>query len=183
MGTPLKIDIHTHILPEKWPDLKKRCGCGGFMRLDHHKPCCARMMVDDKFFREVERNCWNPHVRMHEGGQVQALRAVPVMFSYRAQARHALYFSMLLNDHIPSVCHDFPTRFLGLGTLPLQYEKLSLQELERYKEAGSKGVQIGLHENDWKLNAPELSTVFDKKAKLLSGNALEWLGMESKNFL
>ncbi|HEX2899525.1 MAG TPA: hypothetical protein VHS96_07375, partial [Bacteroidia bacterium] len=46
MEAPLKIDIHTHILPEKWPDLKEKYGYGGFVRLDHHKPCCARMMMD-----------------------------------------------------------------------------------------------------------------------------------------
>ena len=27
----LKIDIHTHILPENWPSLKERYGYGGFV--------------------------------------------------------------------------------------------------------------------------------------------------------
>ncbi|MDX1389826.1 MAG: amidohydrolase, partial [Acidobacteriota bacterium] len=52
MAAPsLKIDIHTHILPEKWPDLEKRYGYGGFVRLEHHAPGCARMMIGDKGFR------------------------------------------------------------------------------------------------------------------------------------
>ena len=42
-----KVDIHTHILPEKWPDLRERYGYGGFFRLEKYKPCCARMMVDN----------------------------------------------------------------------------------------------------------------------------------------
>lgn len=29
-GYMLKIDFHTHILPENWPDLKERYGYGGF---------------------------------------------------------------------------------------------------------------------------------------------------------
>mgnify|MGYP001409094601 CR=1 FL=1 len=29
------LDLHTHILPERWPDLAERYGCGGWMRLDH----------------------------------------------------------------------------------------------------------------------------------------------------
>ena len=62
----LKIDIHTHILPENWPDLKERYGYGGFMQLEHCGTGCARMMMDGKHFRDIESNCWDPHVRISE---------------------------------------------------------------------------------------------------------------------
>ena len=62
----LTIDIHTHILPEKMPDWASRFGYGGFVQLEHHKPCCAKMMIDGKFFREIEDNCWSAEKRMHE---------------------------------------------------------------------------------------------------------------------
>ncbi|MDW8297694.1 MAG: amidohydrolase, partial [Raineya sp.] len=62
----LKIDIHTHIIPEHLPDLKKRYGYAGFVNLDHHKPGCARMMIDGKFFREIYANCWDAEVRLKE---------------------------------------------------------------------------------------------------------------------
>ena len=45
-----KIDLHTHILPEKWPDLRDRSGYCGWVRLEHYKPCCARMLIDDPTF-------------------------------------------------------------------------------------------------------------------------------------
>ena len=41
------IDIHTHIIPEHLPRWREKFGYGEFVWLQHHKPCCARMMVDD----------------------------------------------------------------------------------------------------------------------------------------
>jgi aminocarboxymuconate-semialdehyde decarboxylase len=166
-----KVDIHTHILPEKWPDLRERYGYGGFIRLEHHKPCCARMMMDDRFFREIQSNCWDPQQRIYECNHhkvgVQVLSTVPVMFSYWARPEHALDLSKMLNDHIASVVADYPDRFVGLGTLPMQAPDLAVLELERcVKELGLAGVQIGSHVNNWNLDAPELFPVFQVAEEL-----------------
>lgn len=163
MASPLTIDIHTHILPKTWPDLKERYGYGGFIRLEHHKPCCARMIMDDKAFREIEHNCWDADVRNAEGlaagCHVQVLSTVPVMFSYWAKPEDTLDLSRILNDHIAGICRDFPHRYVGLATLPMQAPKLAIRELERCMlELGMAGIQIGTHINDWNLDRPE---VFD----------------------
>ena len=101
---PVKIDLHTHILPRDWPDLDAKYGYGGFVRLDHHKPCCARMMVGDKFFRNINDNVWDPPRRIEEmdaaGVSMQVLSTVPVMFSYWAKPSDGLDLSRRLNDHI-----------------------------------------------------------------------------------
>jgi aminocarboxymuconate-semialdehyde decarboxylase len=166
----LKIDIHTHILPENIPNFKEKFGYGGFINLDHHKPCCARMMVDDKFFREVEDNCWNAETRMKEcdgfNVDVQVLSTVPVMFSYWAKPEDCLELSVFLNDHIAGIVKKYPKRFIGLGTIPLQSPELAIKELERCMEIGLAGVQIGSHVNDWNLNAPELFPVFEAAEQL-----------------
>lgn len=162
---PLSVDIHTHILPEKWPDLKEKYGYGGFIRLEHHKPCAARMMMDDTFFREVEENTWSPTARIADCDRdqvhVQVLSTVPVMFSYWAKAEHTLDLAKLLNDHIAEVVKQYPKRFVGLATLPMQSPDLAIQELERCMEIGLAGVQIGTHINQWNLDAPEVFAVLE----------------------
>ncbi|HMP79415.1 MAG TPA: amidohydrolase family protein [Pirellulaceae bacterium] len=165
------IDIHTHILPRTWPDLAERYGYGGFVKLIHESPGCARMVIDGKDFRTVDENCWSPQVRLREcdrdGVHVQVLSTVPVMFSYWARPRDGLDLSRMLNDHIADVVRDDPDRFLGLGTLPMQDPDLAIGELERCVTIlRMPGVQIGTHVNQWNLNAPELFPVFEAAARL-----------------
>ncbi len=167
----MTIDIHTHILPQNIPDWKEKFGYGGFVTLDHHKPCCAKMMLDDgKFFREIEDNCWDADKRMHECDHhdvdVQVLSTVPIMFNYWAKPKDCLESSIFLNDHIANIVHRFPKRFAGLGTVPMQSPDLAIQELHRCKQIGMRGVQIGSHVNDWNLNDANLFPVFEECEKL-----------------
>lgn len=146
----MKIDLHTHILPRDWPDLDAKYGYNGFVRLDHYKPCCARMMIGDRVFREITDNVWDPLQRIEEcdrdGISMQVLSTVPVMFSYWAKPADALDLSRRLNDHIADVVRDHPERFAGLATIPMQDPDLAAGELERcIRELGLRGAEIGTH--------------------------------------
>ncbi|MBL8798623.1 MAG: amidohydrolase, partial [Planctomycetia bacterium] len=148
-----------------------RYGYGGFVRLEHHGPGCARMMIDGQLFREIADNCWSPRRRLAEckqaGIDVQVLSTVPVMFSYWAKPRDAADLARILNDHLAEVVGKFPQRFVGLGTLPMQAPELAVRELERcVQELGLPGVQIGTHVNGWNLDQPELFPVFEAAQRL-----------------
>lgn len=168
----MKIDIHTHLLPAELPRFAERYGYGGFITLEHHAPCRARMLRDDgKFFREIESNCWDPELRLKEcdaaGVSLQVLSTVPVMFSYWTKPEHGLDLSRFLNDHLASVVRGSPRRFAGLGTVPLQSVPLAVRELERcVRELGLAGVQIGSHVNGTNLGDPALFPFFEAAAEL-----------------
>jgi len=162
----MKIDLHTHILPKSWPDLRERYGYGGFIRLEHIDPCSARMMIDDHPFREVRENCWSPEARLRDcdrnGTSVQVLSTVPVMFSYWAKPEHGYDLARLLNDHLAGVVGEHPSRFAALGTVPMQSADLAVRELDRcVRELRFPGIQIGSHVNGWNLDHPSLFPVFE----------------------
>jgi aminocarboxymuconate-semialdehyde decarboxylase len=161
----LKIDVHTHILPKEIPKWKERFGYGGFITLDHYQPCCARMVRDDGVaFRDVEENCWSSEKRIEEcdatGVNVQVLSTVPVMFSYWAKPQDGAEIARFLNDHIAEIVSKFPLRFIGLGTVPMQDTALAIKELERCRETGLVGVQIGTNVNQLNLGEPQFFDFF-----------------------
>lgn len=154
------------MLPERWPDLVERYGYEGFVRLEHHAPCRARMMVGDKFFREIEDNCWSPGKRIEEcdafGVTLQVISTVPVMFCYWAKPEDTHDLSRFLNDHLAGVVREHPTRFAALGTLPMQSPDLAIRELERcVKTLQLPGVQIGSHVNGKNIDDPDVFSVLE----------------------
>lgn len=167
-----RVDIHTHILPRELPRWSEKFGYGGFIRLDHHHACRARMLRDDgKFFREIESNCWDPAQRLKECDAhsvgLQVVSTVPVMFSYWAKPRDGLEVARFLNDELANAVATAPQRLIGLGTLPLQDPEAAVRELERcMRDLGFAGVQIGSHVGDWNLDRAELFPVFQAAERL-----------------
>lgn len=159
-----KIDIHTHIMPDNIPNWFEKFGYGDFIHLIHHsdanpcsQPCCAKMMKGDKFFREIEPNCWDPNKRLPEMDDtevdIQVLSTIPVLFNYWAKPAHGYETSRFLNDHIAQCVELHPARFIGLGTVPLQDIDLAIKEMERVVcELHMPGIEIGSNVNQINLS-------------------------------
>jgi aminocarboxymuconate-semialdehyde decarboxylase len=166
----LKIDMHAHILPNDWPDLGSRPGAVRMPTIEHRDGRHI-IMVDGKFFREVEPNSWDIERRIEDyarfGVQVQVISTVPVMFSYQAQAHVALEMSRYLNDHVAALQSRHPRYVIALGTLPMQDTELAIAELRRLREElDVRGIQIGSNVNDRNLDDPAFFPIFEAAEEL-----------------
>jgi aminocarboxymuconate-semialdehyde decarboxylase len=123
------------------------------------------MMLDGRQFREIQDNTWDAKVRINEcnntGVDMQVLSTVPVMFNYWAKPEHTYDLSRYLNDHIAGVVSDYPDRFIGLGTLPMQNSKLAIKELGRcMKELNLAGIEVGTHIHGKNLDDESVIEIF-----------------------
>lgn len=166
----LKIDVHTHIMPDRIPNWSKEFGYDGFIHLDHHRPGFARMMQGDRFFREIEENCWNPILRIEDYAkyqtQVQVICTIPVLFAYWAKPEDGLKVSRFLNDHIAAIFQSHPKNYVGLATLPMQDVDMALEELDRCYTLGYKGIQIGSNINNLNLSEAVFIPLWEKLEQL-----------------
>jgi len=147
----MKIDIHTHIMPDTMPNWVQKFGYGEFIHLEHRN-CKACMMKGDKLFREVEANCFDAAVRIQEMNEtdvtVQVLSTIPVLFNYWAKPQDGYETSRFFNDHIADTVAKNTNRFIGIGTVPLQDIELAIAEMERcVTELKMPGLEIGSNIN------------------------------------
>lgn len=155
----MKIDIHTHIMPEHMPNWTQKFGYGEFIHLEHRN-CEACMMKGDKLFRVVEENCFKEEARLKEMDEttvtVQVLSTIPVLFNYWAKPQDGAETSRFFNDHIAETTAKDPDRFIGLGTVPLQDIDLAIKEMERcVKDLNMPGLEIGTNINGRNLSEKE----------------------------
>ncbi|MEH6941298.1 amidohydrolase family protein [Bacillus sp. JJ722] len=168
---PFRVDFHTHIIPEDFPDMAAKYGDDRFPTLKHTCDCGAEIFRNGKSFRKISDNTWDPKKRIEEmdkeGVDVQVLSPIPVTFTYWSDPEICLELSKVQNDFIASVIAEYPNRFIGLGTVPLQDSDLAIAEMERaIKELGLKGIEIGSNVNGQNLDDPNILKFFEAAAKM-----------------
>ena len=99
------------------------------------------------------------------GVEIQVISPSPTQYYYWADRGLAIQLVRIQNEHVAGICAQHPERFVGLGTLALQYPELAAEQLEyAMRQLGLKGVEISTSINTEELDA-ECLLPFWKKAE------------------
>jgi aminocarboxymuconate-semialdehyde decarboxylase len=140
---------------DKWPVSK--CVCGKA----NHK----HLMISGRNFRTITDQCWSPQRRLrdmdNESVTIQVLSPMPELLSYWFKAEDTLDFSRYINYQLSEFIALNPSRFLGLGMVPLQDPDLAAKEIKNLKnEFGLKGVEVGTNINGRSIGDPFFTPFF-----------------------
>lgn len=92
---------------------------------------------------------------------LQALSPSPIMLFYWDDPAAAGYFSRLQNDAIRAVAGQYPERFVGFGSAPLQDVGEAIAVAEHAKRIGLKGLEIGTAVGEKQLDDPVFEPFFE----------------------
>jgi len=165
------IDIHSHIVPGKFPAYT---GVGRSVPWPSMAPahaCHAHVMLEGKVYRTVHQSCWLSEDRirdMDEGAiGVQCLSPMPELLSYWLPVADAKVLIRYLNDQIAEMATRHPKRFIGLGAVPLQDMDAALTELDYVvRTLKFPGVEIASHVNGVSIGDARFEPFFAAVEKL-----------------
>jgi aminocarboxymuconate-semialdehyde decarboxylase len=186
------IDLHTHGIPQRFPAFGRRYA-GSWPELVATGPCTADIMLGSRHFRSITDQCWNLERRITDmeadGVARQVISPIPITFAYGLEADGVAELSRVQNDWIAEAVRAFPTRFSGLGTVPLQDpDRAAEMIVEIRRDLGLAGVEIGSNVRDVNLDdraldpffaacAEERAIVFVHPWQVLGANRLTRYGL------
>src|SRR5690606_37947827 len=134
------IDMHAHVIPENFPAPGNRASANRWPYMDHFEPGLARVMIAGENFRTVHSGNWDVERRLADmdahGVDAHVISPMPELLSYWFTPEDSVEFCRYTNEFIAAMCAAAPTRFYGLGAVPLQDPDLAARELANVKSAG-----------------------------------------------
>jgi len=146
------IDIHTHIVPEKFPAYAGKGRDVPWPAMAEAHACHKHVMISGKVYRTVADGSWSVPRRIEAMGSMrvarQALSPMPELLSYWLPLEDGKALIRYLNEQIAEMIALAPDRFVGLGAVPLQDVDSAIRELEFVlKDLKFSGVEIASHVN------------------------------------
>ena len=146
------IDIHTHIVPERFPVYAGKGRDVPWPSMAEAHACHRHVMISGKVYRTVADGSWSVPRRIEAMGAMrvarQALSPMPELLSYWLPLEDGKTLIRYLNEQIAEMVALAPQRFIGLGAVPLQNVDSAILELEFLtRKLRFAGVEIASHVN------------------------------------
>lgn len=143
----MRVDMHAHVIPETFPEAPASADADRWPRMEPADSAGAREFVAGKLRLTAQDVYFNAERRMtamdENGVDAEVVSPLPPLLNYDLEARTGLDLSRCVNDFIGELCAVEPTRFYGLGTVPLQDPDAATAELATLRDRGLSGIEIG----------------------------------------
>jgi aminocarboxymuconate-semialdehyde decarboxylase len=154
------IDIHAHLTPQCFWQATE--GGGDWHTLKREQDARGRLyaVVGGQRQQLPPRTRWTPEERLADmdslGVDVHVLSPYSGFYNYQLDTAVTVATSKDSNDEIAQMAKNWPDRFAGLATLPMQDVRAAIAELERVMlHLGFKGAMINDQVNGRTLDEPE----------------------------
>jgi aminocarboxymuconate-semialdehyde decarboxylase len=180
------IDIHCHIVPERFPAYAGKGRDVPWPSMSDAHACHKHIMISGKVYRTVSDGCWSVPRRLGDMDAMrvarQALSPMPELLSYWLPLEDAKALLRYINDQIGEMVAQAPARFVGLGAVPLQDLDAAVAELEHVMGSLKfAGIEIASHVNGMSIGDPHFVPFFAEVARRGAAvfvHALRPAGME-----
>src|SRR5215467_8266823 len=133
------IDMHAHVIPDGLPDRE------GWPRIEEADG--ARVLVSGQMRLTAQDAYFDAERRLASmdasGVDAEVVSPLPPLLNYRVPPGDARDLCRVVNEFIARLCEVSPSRFYGLGTVPMQDPDLAAAELSHVRALGLHGVEIG----------------------------------------
>jgi aminocarboxymuconate-semialdehyde decarboxylase len=162
---PKTIDVHAHILNEDTMRMIAKEAPSLGLRLTPIDKDFAVFELAGVPYKPYPRGAWDLEQRFKdmEAAEVDmhVLSNTPQTFLYNTDPSLNTSIAALQNDQIAKHTNDYPDRFYGLATLPMQAPDKAAAELKRaMSKLGLKGAQIGSNINMKNLDDPSFEPIW-----------------------
>jgi len=161
---PLTVDIHCHIAtPECQPLVRELFtpDKDPFTRF----ATAETQEINQRMFASVAPKLTSPEERLKDmdamGIDIQVISPSPMQYYYWTDGELGLQLAQLQNNRVAEIVQTHPTRFVGMGTIPLQDIERAVQELRRIvRDLGLRAVEVSSNVNGIDYDDPRFAPFF-----------------------
>jgi aminocarboxymuconate-semialdehyde decarboxylase len=162
------IDAHTHFVPRALPSGRGRDA--RWPAVEMTAPDAGVVTIGGRPFRALDSRSWDAARRLDDmdadGIETQVVSPMPELLSYWFSGQDGEAFADHVNTELAELCARAPSRFLGLGMVPLTEPERAARKLADICALGFKGVEIGSHVNGVALGDPRFDIFYQTAEEL-----------------
>src|SRR5215475_8616931 len=173
------IDSHAHIFPGDFGPAPAGCDPAQWPSLEPGPDETTKFLVNGPMRFPAKTVWFDAEQRLEasaaSGLDAELLSPFPALLNYRSPAETGRDLCRVTNEYIAGLAAAFPTRFYGLGTVPMQDPDMASAELTEVVKAGLAGVEIASNIDGKSLREPQFDGFWAEADRL--GSAVFVHGM------